>query len=55
MRAIQCGVVSDVAGPGAESESTLSTMLSGSGDGFNPLERTGEIVRFYVEDLAPTL
>ena len=55
IRTIQCGVVSDVAGPGAESESTLSTMLSGSGEGFNPLEKTGDIVRFYIEDLAPKL
>lgn len=52
IQTIQCGVISDVAGPGAESESTLSTMLSGAADGFNPLERTGEIVRFYVEELA---
>lgn len=57
MRTIQCGVISDVVGaePGAESESTLSTMLSGSGEGFNPLERTGDIVSFYIEQLAPRL
>jgi uridine phosphorylase len=57
MRTIQCGVISDVvsAEPGAESESTLSTMLSGAADGFNPLERTGDIVSFYIEQLAPRL
>lgn len=57
LRTIQCGVISDVvaAEPGAESESTLSTMLSGSSDGFNPLERTGDIVSFYIEQLAPQL
>lgn len=57
MRTIQCGVISDVvsAEPGAGSESTLSTMLSGAADGFNPLERTGDIVSFYVEQLAPGL
>jgi uridine phosphorylase len=57
VRTIQCGVISDVvsAEPGAESESTLSTMLSGAGGGFNPLERTGDIVSFYIEQLAPLL
>lgn len=57
VRTIQCGVVSDVvsAEPGAESESTLSTMLSGAGGGINPLERTGNIVSFYIENLAPRL
>jgi uridine phosphorylase len=49
IRAIQCGVISDVIGPDAASESTLSTMLAKGGAGLNPLERTGEIVRFYVE------
>lgn len=57
MRTIPCGVISDVvaAEPGSESESTLSTMLSGTGEGFNPLERTGDIVSFYIEQLAPQL
>jgi uridine phosphorylase len=58
MRAIQCGVISDVValGPDAPSESTLSVMLaSGGGAGLNPLERTGDIVTFYVERLAPRL
>lgn len=54
IRAIQCGVISDVIalGPEANSESTLSVMLAGGGAGLNPLERTGEIVSFYVEQLA---
>lgn len=54
MRAIQCGVISDVIalGPDAPSESTLSAMLAKGGGGLNPLERTGEIVSFYVERLA---
>lgn len=57
MRTIQCGVISDVvaAGPGVEHESTLSEMLSGASGGFNPLERTGDIVQFYIETLAPRL
>ncbi|CAN7638413.1 hypothetical protein LJR016_004912 [Devosia sp. LjRoot16] len=57
IRTIQCGVISDMvsAEPGADSESTLSTMLSGAGEGFNPLERTGDIVSFYIEQLAPRL
>lgn len=57
MRTIQCGVISDVVSPDAalDAESTLSTMLSGAGTGFNPLERTGDIVAFYVEQLAGAL
>jgi purine-nucleoside phosphorylase len=58
MRAIQCGVISDVIalGPDEEAESTLSVMLAKGGEGgLNPLEMTGEIVRFYVERLAPAL
>ncbi len=57
MRAIQCGVISDVIalGPHAGSESTLSAMLAGGGEGLNPLQRTGEIVAFYIESLAPNL
>ncbi len=57
VRTIQCGVISDVvsAEPGAGSESTLSTMLSGGAGGFNPLERTGDIVAYYIEQLAPRL
>lgn len=54
--AIQAGVISDVvAGSAAEAESALSTMLSGEGPGFNPLEKTGVIVRFFIETLAPAL
>jgi len=51
IRAIQCGVISDVIAlaPDAAPESTLSAMLAKGGDGLNPLELTGEIVRFYVE------
>lgn len=57
MRAIQCGVVSDVVAgePGAAAESTLSAMLAGGAAGLNPLEKTGDIVAFYVERLAPAL
>lgn len=57
MRAIQCGVISDVvpAGPEAQSSSTLSAMLAGGDAGLNPLERTGEIVSFFVETLTPAL
>jgi purine-nucleoside phosphorylase len=57
MRALQCGVISDVIalGPAAESESTLGAMLAGGAWGLNPLERAGEIVTFYVEQVAPLL
>lgn len=57
LRTIQCGVISDVvpAEPGGSSESTLGTMLAQGGEGLNPLEQTGEIVRFYVETLAGEL
>ena len=57
VRTIQCGVISDVvaATPDGEHESTLSEMLSGKTGGFNPLERTGDIVQFYIETLAPAL
>ena len=57
LRAIQCGVISDVIASGAagEAESTLATMLAAGGEGLNPLERTGEIVAFYLERLCPAL
>ncbi|MEQ1953082.1 hypothetical protein [Mesorhizobium sp. CN2-181] len=57
MRSIQCGVISDVIalGPDTPSESTLSAMLVKGSDGLNPLERTGEIVSFYIERLAAEL
>ena len=52
--AIQCGVLSDIVSAGT-SESALGTMLAGGTTAFNPLERTGDIVRFYIETLAPKL
>lgn len=56
LRTVQCGVISDVVPMGgAESESTLAVMLAGGGGHYNPLEQTGEIVRFYLETLAPAL
>lgn len=57
LRTIQCGVISDVVSPDPtlEAESTLSTMLTGGSGGFNPLERTGDILAFYIERLAPLL
>lgn len=57
MRAIQCGVISDVvpAGPEAEASSTLSAMLAGGNEGLNPLERTGDLVSFFIETLTPAL
>jgi uridine phosphorylase len=55
IQTIQCGVLSDIVS-GTDSESTLGTMLSATGaSGLNPLEKTGDIVRFYVETLAPRL
>jgi len=55
IRALQCGVISDVvaAGPDAASDSTLAAMLAKGAEGLNPLERTGEIVTLYIERLAP--
>lgn len=58
LKTIQCGVISDVISTeGSEgAESTLSVMLSDEPTGdLIPLERTGEIVSFYIEELAPTL
>lgn len=57
IRTIQCGVISDVvaSGPHAGSESTLSAMLAKGNIGLNPLERTGDIVAWYIEQLAPAL
>ena len=54
MAAIQCGVLSDIVSADT-SESTLGTMLAGGTTAFNPLERTGDIVRFYIETLAARL
>ena len=57
MRTIQCGVISDVvpAEPEGEASSTLSAMLAGGEAGLNPLERTGDIVSFFIETLTPAL
>jgi hypothetical protein len=57
MRTLQCGVISDIvpAGPDAVSTSTLATMLAGNSDDLNPLERTGDLVSFFVETLTPAL
>jgi uridine phosphorylase len=56
LRTIQCGVLSDIVSGDAHSESTLGAMLSATGaTGLNPLEKTGDIVRFYIETLAPRL
>lgn len=57
MRVLQCGVISDVvpAGRDAQSSSTLSAMLAGGDEGLNPLERTGDIVTFFIETLTPAL
>lgn len=55
LRTIQCGVVSDVVEASGHSESTLATMLAAGSTELNPLALTGDIVRFYVETLAPLL
>ncbi len=55
LRTVQCGVVSDVVEPEGRSESALATMLAGGSKELNPLELTGDIVRFYIETLAPRL
>lgn len=58
LKTIQCGVISDVISTegSKNAESTLSVMLSGEPTGeLNPLERTGDIVAFYIERLAPML
>ncbi len=57
IRSTECGVLSDVAGTGgAEWSSTLAVMLAASDAAtLNPLARTGEIVRLYVEHVMPEL
>ncbi len=55
LRAVQCGVVSDVVHRDGRSESTLAAMLEAGAPGPNPLAQTGDIVRFFVEELAPRL
>lgn len=52
---VQCGVVSDVVERDGRSESALAAMLANGAAGVNPLAKTGEIVRFYIETLAPRL
>lgn len=51
LRTVQCGVVSDVIRPDGGSESALAEMLAEGARGVNPLAKTGEIVRFYLETL----
>jgi uridine phosphorylase len=58
IKAIECSVISDVAGGSADQEwdTALSEMLAAQGSGgLNPLELTGKIVKFYIERLAPVL
>ncbi len=58
IKTIECGVISDVTGSSADQEwdSTLSVMLSSDSSAqLNPLQMTGKIVEFYVEQLAPIL
>lgn len=55
LKAIQCGVVSDVIHPDGRSESQLATMLATGHATSGPLDRVSEIVRFYIEKLGPTL
>ena len=58
LKTVECGVISDVTGtnPDQEWDSNLSVMLSSeSSTALNPLELTGKIVEFYIEQLAPIL
>jgi uridine phosphorylase len=55
LRTVQCGVVSDVVRSDGGSESALAEMLAEGDKGVNPLAKTGEIVRFYLESLVPRL
>jgi nucleoside phosphorylase len=58
IQTVECGVISDVAVSSTDQswDSTLSAMLADQGGGaLNPLERAGQIVQFYIEDLAPRL
>ena len=58
IQSIECGVISDVTSGSADEEwdSTLSVMLSSEGGaGLNPLQLTGNIVEFYIEQLALVL
>ena len=58
LKTIECGVISDVTGsdPDHDWDSNLSVMLSSENTtALNPLELTGKIVEFYIEQLAPLL
>jgi nucleoside phosphorylase len=58
LKTVECGVISDVTGSSTEDDwdSTLSVMLSDQGGtALNPLQLTGKIVEFYIEQLAPLL
>jgi len=58
LKSIECGVISDVTGSDLNQDwdSNLSVMLSAeSTTALNPLQLTGKIVEFYVEQLAPLL
>lgn len=55
LRVVQCGVVSDGIRTDGGSESALAEMLAEGAKGVNPLAKTGEIVRFYLESLVPRL
>ncbi|MCC6892703.1 MAG: hypothetical protein IT321_07785 [Anaerolineae bacterium] len=58
VKSIECGVISDVTGTTHTDEwdSTLSVMLAADNASvLNPLQLTGDIVRFYIEHLAPIL
>lgn len=57
IKTVECGVISDVmAQHGFSWDSKLSVMLSSNKvKDLNPLELTGKIVEFYVEELAPQL
>lgn len=55
LRTVQCGVVSDVIWPDGGSESALAEMLAEGAKGVNPLAKTGEILRFYLESLVPRM
>lgn len=55
IKAVECGVISDVACENSW-DSNLSVMLSKNQSmKLNPLEKTGKIVEFYIEKLIPKL
>lgn len=55
LRTVQCGVVSDVVDRDGSSQSALAEMLGKGATVVNPLDKTGEIVRFYIETLSRRL